>query len=262
MGFSSGFLFGAVTVAVALNFAQIKEIIDGGITFDLIDHDGKSSRVSEIQHKNKSGKIVAIDVGHSKLDYGAVSARGYTEFSFNLALARVLSKELESRGVDNFIINEDGRDIGLKERPETAKSKGADVMVSIHHDSATDGDIKIWEYKGQQLNYTLANSGYSLFVDGGNPDSLSLAKGIGSGFIDLGLTPTSYHAKNHAMIDKTNGVYDRPSLAVIKHAKIPVVLVEAGVIKNKDDEPFLSSYEGRTTIANAIAYGLEKSLND
>ena len=272
MGSFTGFVVGLVAgAALIANFDEISlfakqqmdEIRANNATGATLDDSGDYSKAEYATVKKAStphNGIVAIDVGHGKEKFGAVSARGYTEFSYNLNIANKLSKELSERGFKPILINAEGSDMGVKERPAIASQKNARIFVSIHHDSANESDIKPWTFEGRKLDYTTANSGYSIFVDKDNADSLNLAASIGRGFNGNGLTPTSYHADNHPMINKERGVYHRPSLGVLKAATIPAVLVECGVIKNKDDEEVLMSAEGQSVIVDSIADGIESAM--
>jgi len=252
----SGYHYKAELNDLAIKIPEFKKIIDR------LEH--AASQPPSLNKDKVFGKtdgaIIAIDVGHGKENFGATSARGYTEFSYNLNIANRLASELSRRGIESALINAEGSDIGVKERPAQAVQLGASMFVSIHHDSADESDIKPWTFEGRKLDYTTANSGYSIFVDKDNADSLSLAASIGRGFNGNGLTPTSYHADNHPMINKERGVYHRPSLGVLKAATIPAVLVECGVIKNKDDEEVLMSAEGQAAIVDSIADGIESVM--
>ena len=269
MGSFAGFVAGALVGAIVMVnideislFAKKKmdEIRANNATSTSLDDKREEYETVKKENTLHSG-IVAIDVGHGKKNFGATSARGYTEFSYNLNIANMLASELSRRGIESALINAEGSDIGVKERPAQAVQLGASMFVSIHHDSADESDIKPWTFEGRKLDYTTANSGYSIFVDKNNADSLGLAASIGRGFNGNGLTPTSYHAGNHPMINKERGVYHRPSLGVLKVATIPAVLVECGVIKNKDDEVFLMSAEGQAVIVDSIADGIESAMN-
>jgi len=50
------------------------------------------------------------------------------------------------------------------------------------------------------------------------------------------------------------------NLIVLKTARTPAVLLEAGVIVNRDEELKVQSEETRTRIAAAVAQGVERCL--
>ncbi len=80
---------------------------------------------------------VAIDIGHSASSPGAISARGVPEYNFNRNMARLLLAKLQQdpRFKGSFIVNDTGERVSLSSRPAVAESRGADLFLSIHHDS-------------------------------------------------------------------------------------------------------------------------------
>src|ERR1700686_2476606 len=107
--------------------------------------------------------VVAIDVGHSTARPGATSARGATEYSFNRELAKGTLAELRARGFTaSFIIEEQGADPSLSQRPALAQKKGADLFLSIHHDSVQPRFLLPWSYQGHAEHYSDRFHGYSI----------------------------------------------------------------------------------------------------
>jgi N-acetylmuramoyl-L-alanine amidase len=209
---------------------------------------------------------VAIDTGHSAGQPGAYSARGVPEFQFNLALAKTLHSALLARNCKVTMVNEDG-DIGaLKDR--TAKAGDASLFVSIHHDSVQPHYLEKWEFEGADRHCSDRFSGYSLFVSRDNPfpgTSLQCASAIGAALQASGYAPSYYHAEpipgeNRPFADRANGVHYYDQLVVLHTAKQPAVLIEAGVIVNRESEHMLAMPETRQNIANAIAEGIANCL--
>ncbi len=140
----------------------------------------------------------------------------------------------------------------------TAAAVGADFFVSIHHDSV----------KPEYMPVAASFSGYSLFISRLNPQpqkSLACASAIGSQLRAAGLAPSRYHAdpvlgEERSYADEVNGVHFFDNLAVARTASMPSVLVEAGVIVNRDEERRLSDPEVRERIARAIAGGIQACL--
>lgn len=60
--------------------------------------------------------------------------------------------------------------------------------------------------------------------------------------------------------DRANGVHYYDNLAVLKGAASPAVLLEAGVIVNRDEEPMLASSANHQRMAGAVARGLASCL--
>jgi N-acetylmuramoyl-L-alanine amidase len=208
--------------------------------------------------------LVAIDVGHSKSNPGAMSARGKAEFEFNLALAEAIRQELASRHVRSMLIGEDGTMEELPKRTAAAAMGGATFFLSVHHDSAQPRYLETWSWNGAEQLFTDRFSGFSLFVSRKNPRleaSLSCARAIGSALKAAGLAFSTHHAERIAgesreWADRNAGVYYFDNLAVLKTAKTPAVLLEAGVIVNRDDERTLQEPAMRRAIAGAVVRGL------
>src|SRR5450631_4898187 len=127
--------------------------------------------------------LVAIDIGHSKSNPGAMSARGKPEFEFNLALAEAIRQELASRHVRTLLIGEDGTMEELPKRTAAAAMGGATFFLSVHHDSAQPRYLETWDWDGVEQRFTDRFSGFSLFVSRKYPRvdaSLTCAREIAS----------------------------------------------------------------------------------
>ena len=201
-------------------------------------------------------KDVAVDVGHYAAEPGVISASGVPEFEYNLALALDVKAELEKLQIQTRLIGEKGDYAVLHHR--TRDAKGADLFVSIHHDSVQE----------RLLPQTERFAGFSLFISRQNPrleKSLACASAIGERLRAAGFTPSRYHAdpvlgESRPFADETNGVHYYDNLAVARGASMPSVLVEAGVIVNRDEDRKMREPEVRRRIAAAIADGVHECL--
>lgn len=202
---------------------------------------------------------IALDVGHSLTKPGATSARGVPEFVFNRSLVLVLRDELQARGFSVLTIGEQGDVRDLYSRP--ASAKGADLLLSVHHDSVQPQYLKDWQYGGKRHRKSERFSGFSLFVSRANasfPMSLQCASSIGAALRNAGFQPSAYHAEkipgeDRPFADEVNGVHYFDDLVVLKTATLPAVLLEAGVLVNPADELLLSELATRQKIAAAVA---------
>jgi N-acetylmuramoyl-L-alanine amidase len=211
---------------------------------------------------------VAVDVGHTLAQPGATSARGVGEFSFNREMARQLLEELRGRGLkEAFIINEEGADISLAGRTEAADQRRADLLISIHHDSVQPRYLSTWTYSGEERPYSDRFRGFSLFYSeqSGQPEaSLDFARRIGSLLRAAGLAPTLHHAEaiegeNRRLVDAERGIHRFDELVVLRTAKMPAVLLECGVIVNRDEEALLGDPSYRRKLAAAVAGAIEET---
>ena len=167
-----------------------------------------------------------------------------------------MREELEKRGFTVRMIGERGDYAVLHHR--TRDAKGADLFISIHHDSV----------KERLLPQADRFSGFSLFVSRANPSlekSRACASAIGLKLRAVGLVPSRYHAdavlgESRPFADEANGVHYYDNLAVAKTASMPAVLVEAGVLVNREDERKMNDPVVRRRIAEAIATGAKNCL--
>ena len=200
---------------------------------------------------------IAVDVGHTHAKPGAISASGVPEFEFNLALASQLRVSLEAAGMRVRMIGERGDFAVLHER--TRAAHGADLFVSIHHDSV----------QARYLTTAEKFAGFSLFVSRANPQlarSLACASAIGAALRRAGFKPSLYHAdpvlgENRPFADRENGVHYFDNLAVARAATMPALLVEAGVIVNREEEARLAMPATRVALADAISGGVVQCQN-
>jgi N-acetylmuramoyl-L-alanine amidase len=203
-----------------------------------------------------AAKEVAVDVGHYAAEPGVLSASGRPEFEYNRDLALEVKTELERAGLQVRLIGERGDYAVLHHR--TRDAKGAELFVSIHHDSV----------KERLLPEADRFAGFSLFISKFNPEaekSLACASAIGAQLRAAGFTPSRYHAdpvlgESRPFADEANGVHLYDNLAVGRTAAMASVLIEAGVIVNRDEERRMREPETRARIAEAIAGGVRLCL--
>jgi N-acetylmuramoyl-L-alanine amidase len=213
-----------------------------------------------------AGPGVAIDIGHSLDAPGATSARGRVEFEFNRELALAIDRALKAAGVATRVIGADGKEDRLGARP--AKARGADFFLSVHHDSVQPHFLQGWVHEGQERLYSDRYAGFSLFVSRRNAalhGSLNCASRLGEELRRAGFRPSLYHAdpvpgEMKPFADRKNGVHYYDNLAVLRGAASPAVLLEAGVIVNRDEELNLADSGARDRMAAAVAAGLARCL--
>ena len=80
-----------------------------------------------------------------------------------------------------------------------------------------------------------------------------------------GFTPSRYHAdpvlgESRPFANETNGVHYYDNLAVARTARMASVLVEAGVIVNREEEQRMRDPAVRGRIAAAVAGGVRECL--
>jgi len=196
---------------------------------------------------------VAIDIGHYPEEPGVISASGRPELEFNRELAVEVRRSLEASGFEVRMIENQPR---LEQR--TRQARGANLFVSIHHDSV----------RQRYLPEAQRFAGFSLFISRFNPQpqkSLACASAIGAELRAAGFTASRYHAdpvlgENRPFADEANGVHFYDNLAVGRSAAMPSVLVEAGVIVNREEESRMKDPAVQRRLAEAIARGVKQCL--
>ena len=197
-----------------------------------------------------------MDVGHYAAEPGVISASGRAEFEYNRDLALEVKSELEALGMKVRLIGERGDYAVLHHR--TRDARGADLFVSIHHDSV----------KERLLPQADRFSGFSVFISNKNRQvekSLACASAIGAQLRDAGFAPSRYHAdpvlgESRPFADEANGVHYYDNLAVGHTGDAASVLLEAGVIVNRAEDARMRDPGVRRQIAAAVAAGARKCL--
>jgi len=208
---------------------------------------------------------IAIDIGHSPKQGGAYSSRGVSEYTYNRKMALSLYYALQEAGMESFFVNADEKEVSLTQRVDAAEKYGATHFIAIHHDSANERFLKKWDYNGKKRLYCDDFSGFSLFVSRKNPyfeQSSALASKIGEQLIQKGLHFTSHHTmdikgERKDLIDTRNGVYAYDNLVVLKYAKIPALLLECGVIINREEELKIDTAAYRKMISESVVLGMK-----
>ncbi len=204
---------------------------------------------------------IAVDIGHTPEDPGAVSARGIPEFAFNIALGRDAAATLGEAGfpAPRILVSGKGKE-QLSRRVSAARTLSPALVVSIHHDSVQERYLEDWQFAGRGGRYSDRFAGFSIFVSRASPhfqESLAFATALGRSLTSAGLTPSMHHAEtipgeNRAILDRRHGVFEFRNLRVLKDAAAPAILLEAGIIVNRQEEIKLASPARRKLVAGAI----------
>jgi N-acetylmuramoyl-L-alanine amidase len=207
---------------------------------------------------------LVVDVGHSEKSYGAISARGATEYEFNLRLATQIVQALLDQGFakTTLLITTDPKRSGLLQRADRANKMAADLFLSIHHDSVPKKFVEKWEYEGEKRSYSDRFPGHSVFISNDNADpktSLLFGQLIGRELKARGLQYTPHYVepfmgnRRRVLVDKDAGVYRFDQLVVLRMTRMPAVLLEAGSIIHRDEELKLLAPERRELITQSVA---------
>jgi N-acetylmuramoyl-L-alanine amidase len=225
-------------------------------------------------------KTIAIDAGHGGHDPGAIGKGGLKEKNVTLDIAKRLAVLVKERLGCNVIMTRD-RDmfVRLEDRPAIAKTKGADLFVSIHINSNRKRKARGIETYVQGLRpsdkdamataarenatttKTLRNLDSELkkILKGlrksdSDEESLYLADSV-QGTLVSNLKPINRHASDLKARMKRAFFY------VLINTEMPSILAEVGFISNPDEEKLLSTAAYRQSIAEALCKGVKKYLD-
>lgn len=179
---------------------------------------------------------IALDAGHGLNTPGKQTPDGIKEWLLN---DKVRDKVLNILAAyDVSIINTDNDegnvDESLASRVNAYRKAGVDAFVSIHHNA----------YTGKWNNAT----GVEVFVD------------VNCTSRDLQLANAIY-TRLVKYTGMTGRGVKRLNFAVINQNTIPAVLVEGGFMDGTKDYKIITSDEGQTAYAKAVAEGLVEFLN-
>src|SRR6266498_1143095 len=217
---------------------------------------------------NRAAFRVIVDVGHTVERHGVLSARGATEYMFNLRLANQIEQMLVAAGFGKTVelITAAPPPRGLLERAARANSLGADLFLSIHHDGVPDPFVEKWEYDGREHAFSDRFKGHSIFLSNDNGDprgSLRFGRLLGNQLKARGLQYTPHYtekfmgSRQRKLVDAEAGVYRYDQLIVLRKTRMPAVLLEAGSIVNREEELLLDSPERQALIAMAVTDAIE-----
>jgi N-acetylmuramoyl-L-alanine amidase len=212
---------------------------------------------------------VILDVGHSYQAGGARSARGVPEYEFNLWLATRIERELLDAGFDKTVVmvTEGKPRPSLAERVAKANRMPAHLFLSIHHDSVPDKFLEWWDHDGKERGYSDRFKGHSIFVSQDNSQveaSLLFGRLLGNALKASRLQYTPHYTqafmgrKRRILVNAFSGVYRYDQLIVLRQIHKPAVLLEGGMIINRDEELVIATPEYRARVSAAVAEAIEK----
>jgi N-acetylmuramoyl-L-alanine amidase len=234
----------------------------------------KSVTLPPVEGSNDPSRpLIVIDAGHGGHDPGAANAeKGYREKDVTLALAKALRDRLVKNGrLRVALTREDDRFLILEERYGIARALRADLFISIHADAADNSEA------GGATIYTLSETASDREAArlAARENRADLINGVDLGqqndavssiLIDLSQREAMTQSADFARLlyrEAGRTVKFRPiwhrfaSLVVLKAPDMPSILFEAGYITSAEDAARLASEEGRRTITDGIARGIE-----
>lgn len=211
---------------------------------------------------------VVLDIGHTTDDTGAMSSHGVTEFAYNQVLALEIDQRLVEMGFPAplLLLEAGPAKRSLHHRMARANARPADLFLSIHHDAVPDSFVETWDDDGTPRPFSDRFKGHSIFVSFGNrlrAQSLDFAKRLGRAMEAHGLAHTPHYAETFMgryrrdPLDAATGVYRYDRLHVLRTARMPAVLLEAGSILNRAEALDLQTPARRAAIVAAVTEAID-----
>jgi N-acetylmuramoyl-L-alanine amidase len=237
---------------------------------------GEDNKLSLSRQLGLKIRTIAIDAGHGGHDPGAIGKSGLREKTITLDVAKRLALLVKERlGCDVVMTRDRDVFIPLEERPFIAKSKGADLFVSIHVNANRKRNARGIETYVQSLRASdreamataarenamstkklseLKTELDRIFADLTRDDkieeSLYLADSV-QGSLVSNLKPVNRHAADIKVKIKRAFFY------VLINTEMPSILAEVGFISNPDEEKLLKQESYRQAIAEALFKGVK-----
>lgn len=242
----------------------------------VIDIKNNSSKKKIVKEKKKSYFIVGIDAGHGGEDPGAIGEMGTYEKDIALTMAKKLKEKIDKiDGFKGVLIRDGDYFISLYDRVEKAHKLKANILISIHADSAE------YKYAEGSSVYILSESGASSTSNKWLANKENLSDLIGGAKIPkkesylkkilMDMVLTSNIKKSKRLAEKIligikendniemhkNNIEDA-GFVVLKSPKVPSVLIETAFISNKKEEKKLKDKKFQEQIVKAIVDGIKK----
>jgi N-acetylmuramoyl-L-alanine amidase len=199
-------------------------------------------------------KTVVLDPGHGGSDKGARSGLG-TEKEFALDVARKLRPLLQAKGFKVILTRENDVFIPLHFRAHIANQTRDSIFVSIHFNGASNREATGFEIfsltpRGAPSTGDDALALHFVNMQAGSPvDAQS-----------FGLSAAVYHSMLGHLPEFDRGI-KRARFAVLRHTKIPAILVEGGFLSETDNSKRVADPAWRAKFAEALSVGIENYRN-
>ncbi|WP_162271169.1 N-acetylmuramoyl-L-alanine amidase [Candidatus Erwinia haradaeae] len=228
-------------------------------------------------HGVRNKIIVAIDAGHGGQDPGAISRHGLKEKNITIDIARQLQAWLNSDPMFyGVMIRNSDHFISVSERSKIAHNKKANILISIHADSARNRracGASAWVLSNRRANRELVNrlakkdGQFTIFQKNnhGMLKSNYTDRYVRKALLDLQFiysqrvgyevaTKVLCQLKHVSPLHKTKPAY--ASFGVLRSPYIPSLLIEIGFISNTTEEKLLASRLYQKRLSKSLYQGL------
>lgn len=193
---------------------------------------------------------VCLDPGHGGKDPGNEEGRR-REKDFTLQLARALGEVLGEAGLQVVLTRSGDTFVPLPDRTETARRRDADLFVSLHFNAALSEKDQV---HGVEV-YCLTPAGAESTNARGESDDTAACAGNRFDEKNMLLAFQIQKALVRELPVEDRGV-KHARFAVLRNARIPAVLVEAGFMSHPQESRRIFDAQYRRELARAIAHGI------
>jgi N-acetylmuramoyl-L-alanine amidase len=201
-------------------------------------------------------RVIALDAGHGGRDKGKINERLHVnEKTFTLDVVLRLRKILQSAGYKVVLTRSDDRYVELDDRPEIAERAHADVFVSVHFNSVESGASRV---TGVEV-FSLTPPGQFSTDDSQHEASESARVFSPGNSTDNWNARLAYEAQRQLLADlrSPDRGHKRQRFKVLRLARCPAMLIEAGYLSNDSEARRISTPAYRQELAQSIAKALE-----
>ncbi|MGR9047874.1 N-acetylmuramoyl-L-alanine amidase CwlD [Halobacillus faecis] len=194
-----------------------------------------------------SGKVIVLDPGHGGPDAGASGKDGTEEKVITLQMAEYLRDYLQQAGALVYLTRDDDNDLASDEAEKARRRQAEDVRNRVQYIEEKEADL----YISLHLNAIPSEkwSGAQTFYYPKNEESKTLAKFIQSEI-----------KENIGNTDR--GAFGLSSIYILKHAKAPGVLVEAGFLSNPGERELLKDNDYQRKMSASIYQGVLRYVTE
>lgn len=221
----------------------------------------KTYYVKTSQLAKTNGYTVVIDAGHQKKANTALepigpgastkkmkvtggatgTATGQAEYKLNLKVAKLLQKELKSRGYKVIMVRTSHNvNMSNSERAKIANKANADVFIRIHANADSSSS---------------ANGALTISPTKDNPYCKSIYKKSKQ----LSEAVLKEFCKSTGV--KNRGVMYTDSMSGINWCKVPVTIIEMGFLSNASEDKKMATSSYQKKMATGMANGIDSYLN-
>ncbi|UOF94566.1 MAG: N-acetylmuramoyl-L-alanine amidase [Bacteroides sp.] len=195
-------------------------------------------------------KKIVIDAGHGGKDAGA-TINNVLEKNINLQISLILGKLISDSYPKTEVIYTRNQDnyLCLSTRTIIANNAKADLFISLHcnyHKNCSINGVEIFVLKPFKSYFNFKKN----YID--NIKNVILKNKFINESIILSYFIKKELSKNNIFVRNIK----QANFLVIKHTKMPSILIEIGYLSNKDDFLYINSSIGKKKIAKCILKAL------